>query len=155
MRFYVAAVPFVALSLAGCQSKPAAAPSVTQADAMVAMESARRAWASMDAAKVDAVYADDAVSFVPESPGLVVGKDGLAKANADYVKLKYDTVTITDPHYQLLGPKVFVFSGKVKFASTDAPKNDGDTKVTEVFQQQDDGNWKIVTENVAPAPKAS
>lgn len=155
MRFYAIAVPFVALSLAGCQQKPAAAPTVSQADASVAFEGMRRAWESNDSAKVDAVYADDVVGFLPDQARMISGGKAMHEANVAYAAEGNDSVAITDPAYQLLGPDTFVVSGNAHFSNSKEPAKGGDYRFTEVFHKQADGSWKSVTEHISTAPKAT
>ena len=148
------ALPALALALvaAGCQQKPAAP--VSETDAAAALDAAKAAWTSMDVAKLDALYADDVTNLDVGAPGLNQGKDAIHKLNAAFVEMKFDGAEFTAKKIVPLGPDVFVATGIAHFTSSANKTMDGDIRFSEVFQKQADGGWKIVHEHISFPPKA-
>jgi uncharacterized protein (TIGR02246 family) len=142
----------VACSLTACNQAPAPAPNTHDAD-IKAIQDNEIQWvqdfASRDAAKITAHYADDAIVMTPGGPS-ASGKDAIQKAIAGMVadpalSLKFQaakvevassgdvgftlgsyTLTFTDPHTKKL-------------------VNDHGSYVT-TYRKQPDGSWKAVAD---------
>ena len=155
----------VALTLTACNQTPAPAPNTHDADVKAIQDNEtqwNQDWASKDAAKIAAHFADDAVLMVPGGPP-TVGKDTIQKAVAPMV---------ADPAISLrfLSSKVDVAaSGDLGYTQgsytltltdpkTKKPFTDHGSYVL-IYRKQADGSWKavsdIVTSEVPPAAPAS
>src|ERR1035438_2538246 len=77
----------IALTLTACNQTPAPAPNTHDADVKALQDNEtqwNQDWASKDAAKIAAHYADDAVLMVPGGPS-TTGKDAIQKSLAGMV----------------------------------------------------------------------
>jgi ketosteroid isomerase-like protein len=67
---------------------------------------------------------------------------------------KFDHVEMPDPIIQLLGPDLFIASGKVNLTSSEGDVKEAHMRYTEVFRKQADGSWLTVHEHIGVPPEA-
>jgi ketosteroid isomerase-like protein len=134
---------------------PAAAAAVSEADAAAAADAAQAAWTSMDAAKIEAVYAPEIVAFDPGAPALSTSWDNWHKLQQGFAAMKLDKVSVPDRKLQLLDSNTFVASGTANFTSTNGAVKKLALRFTDVYRKQADGRWLIVNEHASIAPPAS
>lgn len=157
-RAGVAALIAATTAMAGCNQKasPPAAPAaaVSEADAAAVADAAQAAWTTMDAAKIEAVYAPEIVAFDPAAPALSTSWDNWHKLQQGFAAMKLDKVNVPDRKIQVLGPDTFIVSGTGNFTSTDGAVKSAAVRFTDVYRKQADGRWLIVNEHASMAPAA-
>lgn len=143
--------------LSACTKKEAeptaAAAQLTDAEAAKIADAAVSVWASMDAAKVKALYSPDIVAFDYAVPGLSTDRALFDKRQDAFVAFKMDKFVEKERKIQILGPDTFVMSGTWDGTSSSTPANNGPTRCTDVFQKQGDGTWLIANEHCSAVPK--
>lgn len=148
----------VATTVGGCSQGAAdeakLAPVTTEA-ASKAFDSASQAWTSMNAAKIDAIYADNVVAFDPGYPATINGLGALAPQNAKFAKLAFDGMRMTDRDIVPLGPTMFMATGVSHLTSSADAAKSMDVRFTEIFSRQPDGSWKIIHEHLSDVPEGA
>ncbi|HEX9200882.1 MAG TPA: SgcJ/EcaC family oxidoreductase [Acidobacteriaceae bacterium] len=155
----------VALTLIACNSTPTPAPNTHDADVKAIQDYETQwvqDWASKDAAKIMAHYADDAVLMVPGGPA-TSGKDAIQKSLAGMLadpalSLKFQSSRVDVASSGDLGYSQGSYTLTVTDPKTKKPINDRGSYVT-TYRKQADGSWKavadIATSEVPPGPPAS
>lgn len=132
-----------------------AAALVSDADAAAAADASQAAWVTMDAAKIDAVYAPDVVGFDPIAAPLSTDRANWTKLQQGFAAMKFNHVDIPDRKIQVLDGDTFIVSGTATFTGTDGPVKSMPMRFTDVYQKQSDGSWKIANEHTSQVPKAA
>jgi ketosteroid isomerase-like protein len=112
---------------------------------------------SGDLAKVDAMYAGENVVAVDAvATDLATNAEQMHKFNVGFLSLKFDKMSYTERKIQVLDGDDFVVTAKVHAESSTGPIKTTDFRLTDLFQKQADGTFKIVNEHISfaqPAPK--
>ncbi|MGH6786136.1 MAG: YybH family protein [Novosphingobium sp.] len=153
--------PMITLALVGavatlgaCQNQPAAtAAALSEADAAAAVDAVQAAWVTMDAAKIEAVYAKDVVAFDVMDPPLSTTWDNWHKLQQGFAAMKFDKIDVPDRKIQILDSDTFVASGTGTLSGSGELK-EAKMRFTDVYQKQADGTWLIVNEHVSFVPEA-
>jgi uncharacterized protein (TIGR02246 family) len=132
-----------------------AAATLSDADAVAAADAAEAAWITMDAAKIDAVYAPDVVGFDVVAAPLSTDRANWTKLQQGFAAMKFNHSTVAQRKIQILGSDTFVVSGTATMTSTDGPVKSMPLRYTDVYHKQADGSWKIVNEHVSAVPKSA
>lgn len=153
----LAALIAAATALSACTQQaaapaPAQAEAVSEADAAAVADAAQAAWTTMDAAKIEAVYAPDIVAFDPGEAALSTSWDNWHKLQQGFAAMKLDKVSVPDRKIQLLDANTFIVSGTGNFTSTDGAVKSAAVRFTDVYRKQADGRWLIVNEHASLAP---
>lgn len=151
MKKFVLPVLALAFVTSACQQKPAAP--VSEAEANTVLDTAKAAWASMDGAKMDLLYADNVTNIDVGAPGLNEGKDAVHKLNASFASMKFDKADFNPSKIVPLGADTFIAMGIAHFTSSTGKVKQADIRFSEVFRKQADGSWKIVHEHISFPPK--
>ncbi|MCT2400776.1 YybH family protein [Novosphingobium mangrovi (ex Huang et al. 2023)] len=140
--------------LAGCSQKTATetAEPVTKAEAQSVLADFAQAAQSMDLPMIDKWYDDDVIAYDAFGPDVIDGKVSMHVANARFVDMKFDHVEMPDPKIQILGPDLFIASGKVHLTSSAGKEKEADMRYTEVFRKKADGSWVTVHEHIDVPP---
>jgi ketosteroid isomerase-like protein len=136
---------------------PAAAPAqmkLTDVQAAAAADAAQRAWTSMDAAKIDSVYASNIIGFDPVAPPLSTDRGNWTKLQQGFAAMKFNQLSIPDRKIQILDDNTFIVSGTAQFTSKDGPVKAMPMRFTDVYERQPDGKFLIVNEHVSQVPAA-
>ena len=154
MKSFVFVCTLSVLALTGCNraGAPAAAAAITEAEAQTAVAAAEAAWISMDAAKVESVYAQDVVGFDFADPKLSTTWENWHRLQEGFAGMKLDAVTVTDRKLQILDDEDFIESGTATFTSKDGPMKTVSMRFTDVYRKQADGKFLIVNEHVSAIP---
>jgi len=147
----------IALSLAACNPAPTPAPDTHDADVKAITDTevqANQAWASKDADKVMAFYADDALLMTPGAEA-VTGKDAiraeLKQMLADpAVSLTFQSSKVDVAKSGDLGYTAGTYKLTVTDPATHKPITDHGNYVT-TFRKQADGSWKAVADIASSA----
>lgn len=153
----------VACSLTACNQAPAPTPAPNTHDADVkAIQDNETQWvqdfASRDAAKITAHYADDAILMTPGGPP-ATGKEAIGKAIAGMVadpalSLKFQSSKVDVATSGDLGYTQGSYTMTMTDMHSKKVMNDHGSYVT-TYRKQADGSWKavadIVTSEVPPA----
>ena len=110
-------------------------------------------WASMDAARIKALYAPQVVGSDVTTAPLATDRPTWDKQQDAFAAAKLDKIVETSRKIQILAPDIFVLSGMGDLTSAAVPANNATMRFTDVFQKQADGSWLIVNEHVSIAPK--
>ena len=152
----------IAFSLVACNPAPTPAPDTHDADVKAITDTevqANQAWASKDADKIMAFYADDAVLMTPGAES-VQGKDAirndLKQMLADpAVSLTFQSSKVDVAKSGDLGYTAGTYKLTVTDPATHKPITDHGNYVT-TFRKQADGSWKaaadIASSAVPPMP---
>jgi uncharacterized protein (TIGR02246 family) len=147
-------IPLLLLASA-CQVQKARdrAP-VTEAEALNAAQSAEAAYSSGDAANIAAYYAPRAVAFDAGHVDASNDPRVLAGWASEFVSMQPADFELSNRRIQITGPDSFVNSGVARFtvAAGQARPQVG-VRMTQVYQRQEDGSWRIVHEHMSMPPK--
>ena len=153
-----AAMATVALMLSSCEGStsppdqlPAAAP-ISEADAARIADATVTTWASMDAAKIKALYAPGIVGFDYASPALSTDRATWDRNQDLFAAEKFDNFVQRERKIQVLDADTFVMSGIWDGTSTAKPTHNGAIRCTDVFEKSADAPWSIVNEHCSPVP---
>jgi ketosteroid isomerase-like protein len=127
---------------------------ISSADAAKATDATVAAWQSMDAAKIDALYAPDVVGFDVSAPPLSTDRANWTKLQQGFAAMKFDHATVTRSKTQILDGEDFVFSSVANLTSTAGPVKAMAIRCTDVFRKQADGRFLIVNEHCSAVPGA-
>jgi len=125
---------------------------VSDAEAAAAADAAQTAWTSMDAAKIDSVYASNVIGFDPIAPPLSTDRGNWTKLQQGFAAMKFDHIAVPDRKIQVLDANTFVVSGTAQFTSKDGPVKAMPMRFTDVYQRQAGGKFLIVNEHVSEVP---
>ena len=148
-------------ALAACNAKApatteaATTAAVAEADAAAAADATEAAWTTMDAAKIEAVYAPGIVAFDPGEPALSTTWDNWHRLQQGFAAMKLDKLSVADRKIQLLDADTFIVSGTGKFTSTSGAMKSAALRFTDVYEKQPDGRWLIVNEHASLVPQAA
>lgn len=151
------ATAVIALTMTACNPTPPPAPDTHDADVKAITDTevqANQAWASKDADKVMAFYADDALLMTPGAEA-VRGKDAirdeLKQMLADpAVSLTFQSSKVDVAKSGDLGYTAGTYKLTVTDPATHKPINDHGNYVT-TFRKQADGSWKAVADIASSA----
>ncbi len=125
---------------------------ISDAEAAAAADAAQVAWTSMDAAKIDSVYASNIVGFDPVAPPLSTDRGNWTKLQQGFAAMKFDHVDVADRKIQILDASTFTVSGIAQFTSKAGPVKEMPMRFTDVYERQPDGKFLIVNEHVSQVP---
>jgi len=132
-----------------------AAKPITEADAKAVTDATISAWATMDAAKIDALYAPDVVGFDLMAVPLSTDRANWTKNQEGFAAAKFDKVTVTSSKTQILDDEDFIFSSVSDLTSTAGTMKAVTARCTDVFRKQADGKFLIVNEHCSMPPKGA
>jgi ketosteroid isomerase-like protein len=143
-----------------CNAQATPAPASTEmkisdAEAAAAADAAQAAWTSMDAAKIDSVYASNVVGFDPVAPPLSTERGNWTKLQQGFAAMKFNHLDVTGRTIQVLDANTFVVSGLAHFTSKDGPVKAMPMRSTDVYARQPGGKFLIVNEHVSQVPAES
>lgn len=146
-------IPLLLLASACSVQKQGEHAPVSAPEALKIAEASEATYSSGDAKKIMATYANGAVAFDPghvdssTDPKVIEGWVG------EFVSMAPGDFTWTNRQIQLLGPDAFVSSGVARFtvAAGQARPQVG-VRISQVYQRQKDGSWKIVHEHMSMPP---
>jgi ketosteroid isomerase-like protein len=127
---------------------------ISDADAARVTEATVAAWQSMDAAKIDALYALDVVGFDVSAPPLSTDRANWTKLQQSFAAMKFDHATITQSKTQILDGNVFVYSSVANLTSTAGSVKAMSIRCTDVFRREADDKFLIVNEHCSAVPGA-
>ena len=130
------------------------AAKISDADAAKITDATVATWQSMDAAKIDALYASDVVGFDVSAAPLSTDRANWTKLQQAFAAMKFDHAAITQSKTQILDGKVFVFSSVANLTSTAGSVKAMSIRCTDVFRKQDDDKFLIVNEHCSSVPVA-
>ncbi|HEV2595236.1 MAG TPA: nuclear transport factor 2 family protein [Sphingomicrobium sp.] len=127
---------------------------ISDTDAAKVTDATVAAWQSMDAGKIDALYAPDVVGFDVSAPSLSTDRANWTKLQQSFAAMKFDHATITQSKTQILDRDVFVFSSVANLTSTAGSVKAMTIRCTDVFRKQADEKFLIVNEHCSAVPGA-
>ncbi|MEP6982657.1 MAG: nuclear transport factor 2 family protein [Sphingomicrobium sp.] len=127
---------------------------ISDADAAKVTDATVATWQSMDAAKIDALYAPDVVGFDVAAAPLSTDRANWTKLQQGFAAMKFDHATITQSKTQILDGEDFVFSSVTNLTSTAGSVKALSIRCTDVFRKQADGTFLIVNEHCSAVPGA-
>jgi hypothetical protein len=125
---------------------------ISDAEAAAAADAAQTAWTSMDATKIDSVYASNVIGFDPIAPPLSIDRGNWTKLQQGFAAMKFDHIAVPDRRIQVLDANTFIVSGTAQFTSKDGPVKAMPMRFTDVYQRQPGGKFLIVNEHVSQVP---
>ncbi|MEO7786453.1 MAG: nuclear transport factor 2 family protein [Sphingomicrobium sp.] len=128
---------------------------VTEAEAKAVTEATIAAWTSMDAGKIDAVYAPDVVGFDTFVPALSTDRANWTKNQQGFAAAKLDKETMTQSKIQLVDDRTFIWSSVADMTSSSGTTKPVTIRCTDVFRKQDDGKFLVINEHCSVPPKAA
>jgi ketosteroid isomerase-like protein len=131
-----------------------AAAMISDADAAKVTDATVAAWQSMDAAKIDALYAPDVVGFDVSAAPLSTDRANWTKLQQGFAAMKFDHAAITQSKTQILDGEDFIFSTVANLTSTAGKVKALSIRCTDVFRKQADGKFLIVNEHCSAVPGA-
>lgn len=127
---------------------------ISSADAAKVTDATVAAWQSMDATKIDALYAPDVVGFDVTAAPLSTDRANWSKLQQGFAAMKFDHATVTQSKTQIMDGEDFVFSSVANLTSTSGPVKAMAVRCTDVFRKQPDGRFLIVNEHCSAVPGA-
>jgi ketosteroid isomerase-like protein len=127
---------------------------ISDADAAKVTDATVAAWQSMDAARIDALYAPDVVGFDVSAAPLSTDRANWTKLQQGFAGMKFDHATITQSKTQILDGEDFIFSSVANLTSTTGSVKALSIRCTDVFRKQADGKFLIVNEHCSRVPGA-
>lgn len=128
---------------------------LSDASAKAVTDATVATWASMDAAKIDALYAPDVVGFDVFAAPLSTDRANWTKNQQGFAAAKFDKVGVTSSKTQILDDEDFVFSSVADATSSTGPMKALTVRCTDVFRKQADGKFLIVNEHCSVPPKGT
>lgn len=152
MRFTIA-IALAAATLAGCDGLGGGADPVTEAEAVKTAEATEADYGSGDINQIARHYAGDTMVFDAGNPAPSSDPKVIRRWTGEFVSMKPGDFTVADRKIQLLGPDAFINSGVASFSvqAGQARPTIG-VRFTQVYQRQDDGQWRIVNEHMSMPP---
>lgn len=127
---------------------------ISDADAAKVTDATVAAWQSMDAAKIDALYAPDVVGFDVSAAPLSTDRANWTKLQQGFAAMKFDHAAVTQSKTQILDGDDFIFSSVANLTSTAGSVKALSLRCTDVFRKQADGKFLIVNEHCSAVPVA-
>jgi len=127
---------------------------ISESDAAKMTDATVATWQSMDAAKIDALYAPDVVGFDVSAAPLSMDRANWTKLQQGFAAMKFDHATITQSKTQILDGDDFVFSSVANLTSTSGSVKALSIRCTDVFHKQADDKFLIVNEHCSAVPSA-
>jgi len=127
---------------------------LSDADAAKITDATVATWQSMDAAKIDALYAPDVVGFDVSAAPLSTDRANWTKLQQGFAAMKFDHLAITQSKTQILDPDTFVFSSVGNLTSTAGSVKALSIRCTDVYRKQADDKFLIVNEHCSAVPGA-
>ena len=127
---------------------------ISEAEARTATDATVATWASMDASKIDALYAPDVAGFDVAAPGLSTDRANWTKNQQAFADMKFDKVKVSESKTQILDDEDFIFSSTADATSTAGTVKAITIRCTDVFRKQADGKFLIVNEHCSAVPVA-
>ena len=151
-----------ALSLTAChrdrdrdhERQEHAAKTISEADAAKVTDATIATWASMDAAKIDALYSPDVAGFDVAAPTLSTDRAKWTKNQEGFAAMKFDKIKVSQSKTQILDGEDFIFSSTSNLTSTTGTVKAMTIRCTDVFRKQEDGKFLIVNEHCSAVPVA-
>lgn len=128
---------------------------LSEADANSVTDATVATWQSMDAAKIDALYAPDVVGFDVFAAPLSTDRANWTKNQQGFAAAKFDKVTLTSSKTQILDDEDFIFSSVADATSSTGPMKTLTIRCTDVFRKQAAGKFLIVNEHCSLPPKGA
>lgn len=142
-----------ALSVAGCKKAGPAGSPVGQAEALQIATASEADYNSGDAAKIMSHYAKNALAFDPGHSDPSTDPKVIEGWVNEYVSMKPADFELSGRTIQLIGPDAFVTSGIGHFTvAAGAARPQVGVRISQVYQRQNDGSWKIVNEHMSMPP---
>ena len=127
---------------------------LTDADAAKITDATVATWQSMDASKIDGLYAPEVVGFDVSAAPLSTDRANWAKLQQGFAAMKFDHLTITQSKTQILDPDTFIFSSVGNLTSTAGTVKALPIRCTDVYRKQADDKFLIVNEHCSSVPGA-
>jgi len=127
---------------------------LSDADAAKITDATVATWQSMDAAKIDALYAPDVVGFDVSAAPLSTDRANWTKLQQGFAAMKFDHLAITQSKTQIIDPDAFIFSSLGKLTSTTGTVKALPIRCTDVYRKQADDKFLIVNEHCSAVPGA-
>jgi ketosteroid isomerase-like protein len=127
---------------------------LSDADAAKITDATVATWQSMDASKIDALYAPDVVGFDISAAPLSTDRANWTKLQQGFAAMKFDHLAISESKTQVLDPDTFVFSSLGNLTSSAGAVKALPIRCTDVFRRQADDKFLIVNEHCSSVPKA-
>lgn len=127
---------------------------MSDADAVKITDATVATWQSMDAAKIDALYAPDVVGFDVSSAPLSTDRANWTKLQQAFAAMKFDHLAIAQSKTQILDGDNFIFSSVGNLTSTAGSLKALTIRCTDVYRRQGDDKFLIVNEHCSSVPGA-
>lgn len=127
---------------------------LSEADAAKITDATVATWQSMDASKIDGLYAPDIVGFDVSAAPLSTERSNWTKLQQGFAAMKFDHLTITQSKIQILGPDSFIFSSLGNLTSTVGTVKALTIRCTDVYHRQANDHFLIVNEHCSSVPAA-
>ena len=127
---------------------------LSDADAAKITDATVATWQSMDASKIDALYAPDVVGFDVSAAPLSTDRANWTKLQQGFAAMKFDHLAITQSKTQILDPDTFIFSSVGNLTSTAGSVKALSIRCTDVYRKQPDEKFLIVNEHCSSVPGA-
>lgn len=126
---------------------------LSEADAAKITDATVATWQSMDASKIDALYAPDVVGFDVSAAPLSADRANWTKLQQGFAAMKFDHLGISQSKTQVLDADTFVFSSLGNLTSTTGAVKTLPIRCTDVYRRQADDKFLIVNEHCSSVPK--
>jgi ketosteroid isomerase-like protein len=130
------------------------AATISDSDAAKVTDATVATWQSMDAAKIDALYAPDVVGFDSSAPAMSTDRANWTKLQQGFAAMKFDHVAVAQSKTQILDGDNFVFSSVSNLTSAAGSVKALSLRCTDVYHRQGDGKFLIVNEHCSAVPGA-
>lgn len=127
---------------------------MSDADAAKITDATVATWQSMDAAKIDALYAPDVVGFDVSAAPLSTDRANWTKLQQGFAAMKFDRLAITQSKTQILDGDTFIFSSVGNLTSSAGSVKSLPIRCTDVYRKQADDKFLIVNEHCSSVPGA-
>jgi ketosteroid isomerase-like protein len=125
---------------------------LSEADAAKITDATVATWQSMDASKIDALYAPDVVGFDVSAAPLSTDRANWTKLQQGFAAMKFDHLAITQSKTQILDSDTFIFSSLGNLTSTAGTVKALPIRCTDVYRKQADDKFLIVNEHCSSPP---
>jgi len=125
---------------------------LSDADAGKITDATVAAWQSMDASKIDGLYAPEVVGFDVSAAPLSTDRANWTKLQQGFAAMKFDHLAMTQSKTQILDPDTFIFSSIGNLTSTAGTVKALPIRCTDVYHKQADGKFLIVNEHCSSVP---
>ena len=127
---------------------------ISESDAAKVTDAMVATWQSMDATKIDALYAPDVVGFDSTAAPLSTDRANWTKLQQGFAAMKFDHLAVTQSKTQILDGDDFIFSSVSNLTSTSGSIKALSLRCTDVFHKQSDGKFLVVNEHCSTVPTA-